>query len=85
MLKIGICQTRQLAEELQKPIVGNFNKRKVHPPVRDNILSTDLADIPLISKFNEGIRLLLHIIDIFSNCTWVISLKVKKCITNTKV
>ena len=32
----------------------------------------------LISTFNKGIRFLLCVIDIFSKCAWVISLKDKK-------
>ena len=37
----------------------------------------------LISKFKEGVRFLLCIIDIFSKCTWVIPLKNKRGITIT--
>ena len=37
----------------------------------------------LISKFKEGVRFLLSIIDIFSKCTWVIPLKDKRGITIT--
>ena len=32
----------------------------------------------LISKFNKGTRFLLCVIDIFSNCAWVVPLKDKK-------
>ena len=37
----------------------------------------------LISKFNEGIRLLLCVIDIFSKYAWVIFMKGKKGMTIT--
>ena len=37
----------------------------------------------LISKFNKIIRFLLCVIDIYSKCAWVISLKDKKGITIT--
>ena len=37
----------------------------------------------LVCKFNKGIRLLLCVIDIFSNCTWVIPLIDKKRTTVT--
>ena len=33
-----------LAEELNKPIIRNVNKRKVHSPSIDNIWGADLAD-----------------------------------------
>ena len=46
---------RQLAEELHKPIIRNFKKRKVHIPFIDNTWSVDLTGMQLISKFNKGI------------------------------
>ena len=51
---------KQLAEELQKPIIRKFNKRKVHSPFICNIWGSDLADMPLISKFNKGFRFLCY-------------------------
>ena len=44
---------KELVEELHKPIIRNFNKRKVHSPFIDNIWDTDLADMQLLSKFNK--------------------------------
>ena len=41
-------------------------------------MGADLADMQLISKFNEGFRFLLCVIDIFSKYAWVIPLKDKK-------
>ena len=60
-----------------------FNKRKVHSSFIDNIWGADLADMPLISKFNKGFRFLLCGIDIYSKFVWVIPLKDKKWITIT--
>ena len=37
----------------------------------------------LITKFNKGFRFPLCVIDIFSKCSWVITLKDKKGITIT--
>ena len=37
-----------------------------------------MADIQLINKFNERIRFLLCVIDIFSKYPWVVPLKDKK-------
>ena len=56
----------QLAEDLQKPIIKKFKKRKVYSEFKDNICSADLADMQLISKFNKGFRFLLCVIDILS-------------------
>ena len=68
----------QLAEELHKPIIRKFKKRKVYSGFRDNIWVADLADMQLISKFNKGFRFLLCVIDIFSKYAWVVPLKDKK-------
>ena len=57
---------QQLADELHKAIIGKFKRRKVYSSFKDNIWGVDLADIQLKSKFNEGIRYLLCVIDIFS-------------------
>ena len=45
---------------------------------KDNIWEADLADAQLIIKFNKGFKVLLCIIDIFSKCSFVVSLKDKK-------
>ena len=57
---------QSLAEELHKPIVRKFEKRKVNSSFIDNIWGADLADMQLISKFNKGIRFLLCVINIYS-------------------
>ena len=49
----------QLADELHKPIIRKFNKRKVYSSFKDNIWGVDLADMQLLSKFNKGFRFLL--------------------------
>ena len=54
-IKNEIMSNKELAEELHKPIIRKFEKRKVHSPFIDNIWGADLADIQLISKFNKGI------------------------------
>ena len=71
----------QLADELHKPIIRKFKKRKVYSSFRDNIWGADLAYMQLLSKFNKGFRFLLCVIDIFSKYAWVIPLKDKKGIT----
>ena len=55
----------------------------MHSSFTDCIWSADLADMHLISKFNNGICFFLCIIDIFSKYAWVINLKDKKGITTT--
>ena len=71
-------QNQQLAEEIHKPIIRKFEKRKVHAAFKDNIWGADLADMQLLNKYNKGIRFLLCVIDIFSKYAWVVPLKDKK-------
>ena len=77
-------QNEQLAEELHKPIIRKFKKRKVYSTFKDNIWGVDLADMQLLSKYNKGIRFLLCVIDIFSKYAWVVPLKDKKGISIVK-
>ena len=42
---------KELSKDLQKPIIRNFNKRKIHSPFIESICRVDLADIQLIIKF----------------------------------
>ena len=74
-------QNQQLAEELHKPIIKKFEKRKVHVVFKDNIWGADLADMQLLSRYNKGIRFLLCVIDIFSKYVWVVPLKDEKGIS----
>ena len=55
----GIKQNQQLANELHKPIIRKFKKRKVYSSFKDNICGVDLADMQLISKSNKESRYLL--------------------------
>ena len=68
----------QLADEIHKPIIRKFKKRKVYSSFRDNILGVDLADMQSLSKYNKGIKYLLCAIDLFSRYAWVIPIKDKK-------
>ena len=68
----------QLANELHKPIIRKFKKRKVYSSFRDNIWGLNLADMQSLSKYNKGIKYLLCAIDLFSKYAWVIAIKDKK-------
>ena len=46
----GIKNNKILAEELHKPVIKKFNKRKVYSQFRDNIWGVDLADTQSLSK-----------------------------------
>ena len=69
---------QQLANELHKPIIRKFRKRKVYSSFKDNIWGVDLADMQLMSKSNKEIRYLLCVIDFFSKYAFVVPFKAKK-------
>ena len=71
----------QLADELHKPIIRKFLKRKVYSSFRDDILGVDLADMQSLSKQNKGIKYFLCAIDLFSKYTWIVPIKNKKGIS----
>ena len=71
----------KLANELHKPIIRKFSKRKVYSSFKDNIWGADLTDMQLLSKFDKGIKYLLCVIDLFSKYAFVVPLKDKKGIS----
>ena len=75
---------QQLANELHKPIIKKFKRRRVYLSFKDNIWAADLADMQLISIY-KGIRYLLWAIDLFSKYASVVYLKDKKGITIVNV
>ena len=75
VLKIFLISNKELEEELHKPIIRKFNKRKVHSPFIDNFWGADLVDMQLISKFDKAFRFLLSVIDIYGKYAWFIPLK----------
>ena len=74
-------QNEKLAEELHRPIIRKFRKRKVYLTLKDNIWGADLADMKLISKFNKEFRFLLCVLDILSKHAWVVPSKDKRGVT----
>ena len=70
-----------LADELHKPVIEKFNKRKVYSQFKDNIWGVDLPDLQSLSKKNKGIKYLLCAIYLFSKYAFVIPLKDKKGIS----
>ena len=78
-LKNEIISNKELTQELHKPIIRKFEKQKVHSSFIDNICGADLADMQLISKFNEGFKFLLCVFDIYSKYPWVVT-RIKKAL-----
>ena len=77
----GIVSSSILADELHKPIIKKFNKRKVYSQFKDNIWGVDLAGMQSLSRENKGIKYLLCAIDLYSKYVFVIPLKDKKGIS----
>ena len=63
------------ADELHKPIIRKFNKRKVYSQFKDNIWGVDLADMESLSRKNKGIKYLLCVIDLFNKYAFCYSVK----------
>jgi hypothetical protein len=57
----------KLAEELHKPAIKRFRKRNVIVRGVDKIWAFDLVDMQAFAEYNDGIKYLLCVIDIFSN------------------
>ena len=85
VLKMKKIKTKNLAEDLHKPITRTFKERKVYSPFIDNIWDADLSDMQLIIRSNKVIYFLLCVIDIFSKYAWLIPLKDKGGITITNL
>ena len=56
-LVIGVNE--QLAEELHKPVIKKFKRRKVYARFKDNIWASDLAEIGSLSSKNKNVEYLL--------------------------
>ena len=72
-----------LADELHKPAIRKFKKRKVYSQFKDNIWGVDLADMQSLSRKNKGIKYLLRAIDLYGKYAFVIPLENKKGISVT--
>ena len=54
---------QQSADELHKPITRNFSKRSVIINGIDEIWASDLVEMQKFSKWNNGIKYFLMVID----------------------
>ena len=75
----GIASSSVLADELHKPVIKKFNKRKVYSQFKDNIWGLDLADMQSLSRKN--IKYLLCAIYLYSKYAFVIQFKDQKGIS----
>ena len=68
----------ELAEELHKPVIKKFQKRRVYSRFRDNIWAADLPGIRSLSGKSRNFQYFLFVIDVFAKNSWVKALKDKK-------
>ena len=71
-----------LAQELHKPAIKKFKRRKVSARFKDNVRTADLAEIRSLSSFNGDVKHLLCVIDVLTKYAWVKPLKVAKSKTD---
>jgi len=64
-LEKDVKLTDQLAEELHKPVIKKIRKRRVYVKGIDQIFAGDLVDMRAFSKYNNGVKYLLTVIDVF--------------------
>ena len=67
-----------LSNELNKPTINKFERKKVIVNHINEIHSTDLVDITRYSKMNRGYKYIFTNIDVFSKIAYAFPLKSKK-------
>lgn len=68
----------ELADELHKPVIRNFLRRKLIFDGIDSAWAADLVDMKDYEKENKGFKYLLTVIDGFSRYAWAVPLKNKE-------
>ena len=67
-----------LLNELNKPTISKFPRKKIIVNHINEIHSTDLVDMQKYSKINKGYKYILTNIDVFSKIAYAFPLKSKK-------
>ena len=68
---------QDLSNELNKPIINKFERKKIIVNHIDEIHSCDLVDMQKYSRVNKGYKYIFTNIDIFSKYAWSFPLKTK--------
>ena len=75
----------KISNELHKPVIRNFERRKVIANSANEIWAIDLADMNDLREANDGYRFILCVIDIFSKYAWCEPIEDKKARTILKM
>ena len=67
-----------LSQELNKPSINKFERKKIIVNYINEIHSTDLVDMSQYSKINKGYKYIFTNIDVFSKIAYAFPLKSKK-------
>ena len=76
--KVGVSVNEQLAEELHKPVIKNFKRRKFYAIFQEHLWAANLAEVESQSSNNKNGKYLLCVIDVFTKYAWVKTLRDKK-------
>ena len=57
----------QLTEQLHKPVIKKFERRKVYVRFRGNTWAVDLAEMESLSSKYKNAKYLLCVIEVFTN------------------
>ena len=68
---------QDLSNELNKPVINKFERKKIIVNHIDEIHSCDLVDMHKYSRVNKGYKYIFTNIDIFSKYAWSFPLKTK--------
>ena len=77
VLGLGNFTMKDLSEELNKPVINKFERKKIVINHIDEIYSCDLVDMIKYSKVNREYKYIFTNIDIFSKYAWSFPLKSK--------
>ena len=70
-IESGINVNEQLDEELHKPVIKKFKRRKVYVIFKDNIWAAGVVEMQSLSSNNKNIKCSLCVIDVFTKYAWV--------------
>ena len=79
-LRMGNFTMEDLSNELNKPVINKFERKKVIINYINEIHSCDLVNMTKYSRMNKGYKYIFTNIDIFSKYAWSFPIKSKKIV-----
>ena len=83
-LGLGVKWSDDLARELHKPRRVNYPRRRVFVKKANDIWAADLVDMVSLSRYNNGYKYILMVIDVFSKFGYAVPLKTKTAIATVE-